>query len=151
MSNNFKEKYHKSLQSPKWQKKRLKIMERDEFRCQFCGDDGSQLSVHHITYENMPSHQPWLTPDEDLITVCVDCHKTEHNGTERIKQKAGHYLLNCGETVSNTVWLLALITISTHDYKGMVVGRVGKGKALNIFNCVAKRLGFNVCDIEDWG
>jgi len=29
--------YAEQLKSPKWQKKRLNIMERDQFRCQDCG------------------------------------------------------------------------------------------------------------------
>ena len=30
--------YSEQLKSPKWQKKRLEIMQRDKFTCQLCGD-----------------------------------------------------------------------------------------------------------------
>jgi 5-methylcytosine-specific restriction endonuclease McrA len=52
---------------------RMKIMERDNWRCQFCGTR-SNLQVHHIIYR---SHGG---PDSEnnLITACVTCHEEIH-------------------------------------------------------------------------
>lgn len=63
-------KYNKKLKNPKWQKKRLKIMERDKFACVHCRDEETTLNVHHKKYTG----EPWDAPDEDLETVCEDCH-----------------------------------------------------------------------------
>jgi len=63
--------YQKKLLDPRWQKKRLEILNRDEFTCQSCGDTKSTLHVHHIKY----SKSPWSINSEYLITYCDFCHQ----------------------------------------------------------------------------
>lgn len=65
--------YIEKLKDPRWQKRRLEIFDRDGFMCQFCRSTTSTLCVHHIIYVG----DPWETPDECLITLCEDCHRTE--------------------------------------------------------------------------
>lgn len=36
---------------PNWQKLRLMILQRDKFSCRGCGDNQSQLHVHHLKYD----------------------------------------------------------------------------------------------------
>jgi len=67
--------YGEKLKDPRWQKKRLKILVRDEWTCQVCFDDKSSLSVHHCYYEK--GKDPWDYPDEALVTLCEDCHSEE--------------------------------------------------------------------------
>ena len=66
--------YSEKLKDPRWQKKRLRILERDKWVCQICGDPDSTLNVHHKAYTNS---EPWDTPDEYLITLCEGCHELE--------------------------------------------------------------------------
>ena len=67
--------YSQKLQSPKWQIKRLKILERDNFTCVCCGDKETTLHVHHLEYKG----NPWEVNDDKLITTCKHCHKAiEH-------------------------------------------------------------------------
>lgn len=67
-----KQKYAKKLEHPKWQLKRLKIIERDEAACRLCGDNETMLHVHHLKYYG---ENPWDVKDEDLITYCKPCHE----------------------------------------------------------------------------
>lgn len=67
--------YTEKLKDPRWQKKRLEILERDKFTCQLCGDKRSLLVVHHLIYNN----EPWDCPNNQLITICEDCHKKLHD------------------------------------------------------------------------
>ena len=67
-----KQTYSDKLKSPKWQKKRLKIMDRDNFTCQKCGDTETQLHVHHKKY--IDGKEPWDYEDSLLITLCDNCH-----------------------------------------------------------------------------
>lgn len=67
--------YKDLLRDPRWQKKRLEIMERDGFACQLCGDEESTLNVHHGYYRR--GAKPWEYPDETLHTLCEDCHDHE--------------------------------------------------------------------------
>ena len=64
--------YAEKLKSPKWQKKRLEIFNRDKFTCRLCGDTKTQLHVHHIEYDN--SCEPWECKNDILVTLCEDCH-----------------------------------------------------------------------------
>lgn len=63
--------YSEKLKNPKWQKKRLEILQRDEFKCTLCKDTETELHVHHEKY----TKNPWDAPNEDLKTLCKDCHK----------------------------------------------------------------------------
>lgn len=62
--------YAEMLLDPRWQKKRLKILQRDKWMCSFCYDDTSTLHVHHKKYGPVP----WEVDNKDLITVCHYCH-----------------------------------------------------------------------------
>lgn len=65
--------YLEKLKDPRWQKKRLEILERDKWTCASCGDKKSTLHVHHIFY--LSKTEPWDVPSGLLITLCEDCHK----------------------------------------------------------------------------
>lgn len=65
--------YWKKLRDPRWQKRRLKIMERDAWTCQHCGAQHHTLEVHHLFY--IRDTEPWDYPDEVLITLCEFCHE----------------------------------------------------------------------------
>lgn len=67
--------YAQKLRDPRWQKMRLKVMERDEFTCQHCFDTESTLNVHHKDYER--GKDPWDYPEDWLETLCENCHQEE--------------------------------------------------------------------------
>jgi len=64
--------YSEKLKDPRWQKKRLEILERDGWKCMSCGGKEKTLHVHHIIYF---SHKdPWEINNGFLITLCESCH-----------------------------------------------------------------------------
>jgi 5-methylcytosine-specific restriction endonuclease McrA len=65
--------YAQDLLHPKWQKKRLKIFERDKFTCQMCHSKIKTLSIHHKEY--LKGKKPWEHPNRLLITLCQPCHE----------------------------------------------------------------------------
>lgn len=69
--------YAEKLKDPRWQKKRLEILERDNWKCMLCGDKDSTLHVHHLFYYN--GQEPWDYDNEALITLCEDCHEEAKN------------------------------------------------------------------------
>ena len=69
------ETYSEKLRDPRWQKKRLEIMQRDSWECQRCGDAETTLNVHHYCYEN--GKEPWDYDSSLLVTLCEICHKDE--------------------------------------------------------------------------
>jgi len=77
--------YNELLKDGRWQMKRIKILERDHFRCVRCGrsaEEGTQLHVHHKFYDG---RAPWEYEDKDLITLCEDCHNRIHGKSDDIK------------------------------------------------------------------
>jgi hypothetical protein len=65
-------KYFEKLKNPRWQKKRLEILERDRWTCTVCGRSDLTLHVHHGYYEGR--FDPWDYDNETLHTVCAVCH-----------------------------------------------------------------------------
>lgn len=70
-------------QDPRWQQKRLKIFERDNWECQACGEDEITLNIHHIHYYLFRKkideiEGPWDYPDNFLVSLCNDCHEDAH-------------------------------------------------------------------------
>ena len=68
--------YAAKLLRPEWKLKRLEILERDDFTCRWCGVSGTPLEVHHLRYT--AGSDPWESPDNDLVTLCVACHSRNH-------------------------------------------------------------------------
>lgn len=79
--------YLEHLKDPRWQKKRLEIMQRDQFRCRECGDGTSELNVHHKIY--IENKKPWEYPDLLLVTLCNPCHKKIHSMMSNINSALG--------------------------------------------------------------
>ena len=68
--------YAKQWLDPRWQKRRLEIMQRDGFCCSECDADDKTLNVHHVYYTR--GADVWDYPDHALVTLCNDCHESEH-------------------------------------------------------------------------
>lgn len=86
--------YFDLLKDPQWQKKKSKIMDRDNFQCRECGDGKTTLNVHHTYYTR--DAKPWEYPDESLRTLCEKCHELRSVVEKEIKKSIGalrpHYL-----------------------------------------------------------
>lgn len=67
--------YSEKLKDPRWQKKRLEILQRDNWACQMCFDTKSMLAVHHRYYRR--GAEPWDYTDASLVTLCQECHEVE--------------------------------------------------------------------------
>jgi hypothetical protein len=68
--------YAEKLKDPRWQKVRLEILNRDEWRCQVCDDETTCLIVHHKRY--VRGREPWEYELRLLITLCEKCHDKFH-------------------------------------------------------------------------
>ncbi len=90
-----KKSYSELLKDPRWQKKRLEVLNSDDFQCQWCGDKETTLHVHHFVYKG----KPWEVELGDLATICEECHFIQHQLGD----------LSCGEQ---------LILQNIHGYFG---------------------------------
>lgn len=85
-------KYEQLLFDPRWQKKRLEILKRDDWRCVRCGNNTETLHVHHAYYTR--GVDPWDHPADCLSTLCESCHNIEH-GKESPLAKSLALMLAC--------------------------------------------------------
>ena len=63
--------------------RRKAILHRDNYTCQCCGKKNCRLEVHHIKFR----HNGGTDDEENLITLCEDCHKGVHAGTVVLDKK----------------------------------------------------------------
>lgn len=68
-------KYWEQLKDPRWQEKRLGILDRAKFRCESCDEkpEGESLEIHHKYYEK--GLMAWDYPDCSLACLCAFCHQ----------------------------------------------------------------------------
>ena len=63
--------------------RRSAILRRDNYICQCCGKKNCRLEVHHIKFKSNSG----TDDEENLITLCEDCHKGVHAGTVELNKK----------------------------------------------------------------
>jgi hypothetical protein len=83
-------KYYEKFKDPRWQKKRLEVLQRDEFMCQICLDTSSTLHIHHRRY--ISNTEPWEYSNELLVTLCERCHEGETEQMNNFLQKLNDVL-----------------------------------------------------------
>lgn len=68
--------YWEKLRDPRWQKKRLEIMEDRQWTCEMCEATEKTLNVHHTIYRK--GADPWDYADHEYRCLCESCHEIEH-------------------------------------------------------------------------
>ena len=63
--------------------RRNAILHRDNYTCQCCGKKNCRLEVHHIKFRSNGG----TDDEENLITLCKDCHDGVHAGTVVLNKK----------------------------------------------------------------
>lgn len=71
--------WEEQYKHPNWQKLRLKVFQRDNFKCKKCGNKHELLHAHHLRYDK--NKYIWEVPIYDIITLCENCHRDIHNKT----------------------------------------------------------------------
>jgi hypothetical protein len=77
--------YLEKLKDPRWQKKRLAVLNREGFQCQSCRSSSDTLHIHHLVYS---SGEPWECPDDDLECLCEWCHTMREMFNEMLEGRS---------------------------------------------------------------
>lgn len=137
--------YSEKLKSPKWQKKRLEILNRDNFKCCLCGDEKTELHVHHLKYTGA---NPENAPNKDLETLCKDCHsaKTFFPSKEKIikAQKKNNVIVAILE--DKTIVVFFKEDCGNFKY---LLGFLEKGFLLNMVNEFEKEFWNKESEVKD--
>ncbi|MDO8530681.1 MAG: HNH endonuclease [Dehalococcoidia bacterium] len=95
---------------PKRKLTRREIFLRDRFACQYCGKEGRDLTIDHVTPRYRGGQHTW----DNVVAACVQCnhHKANHTPAEagmrlRVQPKApplGPYHLFSNHLASRQEW-----------------------------------------------
>ena len=94
--------YKDQIKDPRWQKKRLEILELYGFQCTNCQTKETSLHVHHFKYKT--NHKIWEYNEDELTVLCEDCHKTLHTYKKRIE-----------DSVPNDIYILGKVANLLND------------------------------------
>ena len=115
-------KYSDKLKDPRWQKKRLEILERDGWECTSCGSIDKTLHVHHTYYDF--ALNPWDYHESTLVSLCEECHSeiTEKTKALDILLKSTRAAIGCdwGKIELLTGFLLYLLHTSQNEKSAQV-------------------------------
>lgn len=109
--------YLDDFKTPQWQKRRLEILSRSDFKCEICGCESRQLHVHHKYYDQ--DKRAWEYDDKSLIALCDECHRDEHeyiSGLYDMVKCLQENSAKAGFTASDLFYYLHGIELSLHFY-----------------------------------
>jgi hypothetical protein len=99
--------YFEKLKDPRWQRRRLEVLELNSWSCENCGETSKTLHVHHGYYEN--GKEPWEYDDLSLHVVCEDCHENSTNRMKILRRLIGCLPVHALERVIGYVHGLSMI------------------------------------------
>lgn len=79
--------YMEQLRDPRWQRVRLGVLERANWRCEGCGVSDENLQIHHGYYER--EALPWEYPEKALFVLCDGCHERAEAERKKIYRELG--------------------------------------------------------------
>lgn len=116
------EEWSKKYKDVRWQKKRLRILQRDNWTCQFCNKSKNiTLHVHHLIY--VWNQDPWDYKDAELVTLCGTCHTNEFNRFRLLRQLT---------YVFSVEWRLSANQLQEIVLYFHAMAKMGKGDISNI-------------------
>lgn len=74
--------YRELLLDPRWQRRRLEVLNRAKWTCEKCRATDRTLHVHHRIYHR--NHAPWEYTDAELQVLCWVCHEEMGDWRQRI-------------------------------------------------------------------
>lgn len=75
--------YNEYIRSDEWKKKRILVAQRENHRCQMCGElVVVHYHIHHKTYARFGNEDL-----DDLMFLCEDCHTKLHREKDKVMGK----------------------------------------------------------------
>lgn len=87
--------YADKLKDPRWQQMRLRVFERDNWKCRWCGKSEKTLHAHHAVYHPL-ADGPWDYDERTIVTLCCECHSDLHVNLKASQANVLMALAECG-------------------------------------------------------
>lgn len=84
--------YAEKLKDPRWQKRRLELLEAAKWQCEDCRSKTNTLHVHHGCY--IRATDPWDYPDDVMHVLCESCHDMTQGWLENLHVQIGRLNTN---------------------------------------------------------
>jgi len=78
--------YFEKLKDPRWQKKRLEVLDDSGWCCDICDNEKETLHVHHKIY--IKGREPWEYDVQQLSCLCATCHQAITNNGDPLDAAA---------------------------------------------------------------
>lgn len=95
--------YSEKLKDPRWQKRRLELLEAAGWKCFQCKTESKTLHVHHGVYRKCV--EPWEYESEVLHVLCEECHTEAEEGRQKLYDALGkvhpHTVAVLGESLEH--------------------------------------------------
>jgi hypothetical protein len=115
------------LRDPRWQKKRLQLLESANWKCQDGGcrrwlhqhaehlidpppGDPPSLEIHHLYYER--GRDPWDYPDDAFLVLCDECHDKRSVVERKLKRELACHFRRCPTDMMEDFFWQMLASIS---------------------------------------
>lgn len=93
-------KYQKYIKSKPFKELREKVLERENYKCQFCGRSIEEiadnkkitLQVHHRSYDNLGKCNG--EEEQDLVVLCSVCHRACHSAKSNLRRFSDKSMIN---------------------------------------------------------
>lgn len=122
--------YSEKLKDPRWQRFRLEVMQRDDFKCTRCKSGSRTLHVHHTKYMKC---NPWEYPLNLMETLCEVCHSITH---KQIAPSNKEYLIEVGAIIENEESFLT----ATQTHIDILMNTLSKGVPSDIEDEILKNI-----------
>lgn len=105
--------YAQKLLDPRWQRKRLEVLDRAKWACETCGDESSPLHVHHGFYRY--GTEPWDYPDSSLHCLCEACHDCADHQRRELQELSASLDFNCRDLLTELTKMMLVIHDGSRD------------------------------------
>jgi hypothetical protein len=127
--------YRQKLLDPRWQKKRLQVLEKSKWQCEICFDDEKTLHVHHKMY--FTGRDPWEYDDDQLAVLCESCHELHHSKNDLMLEVVSRLPLDgkgCREDAAYLLAGFAGIKLSIDFERSQALFEVGEASQSAVFS-----------------
>jgi 5-methylcytosine-specific restriction endonuclease McrA len=87
---------------------KLEVFSRDEYTCQYCGRQGKELTLDHVTPRKRGGEHTW----ENVVSACVPCNRRKAG---RTPSEAGMPLLNQPKPPGNSNFYVPFNLLRIHS------------------------------------
>lgn len=148
--------YSEKLKDPRWQKRRLDILNLHEFACEKCGSKDKELHVHHRFY--LKGREVWEYDNDVFQVLCIDCHEKEHRktNTNTATEKYNKLKTHLNKFEDNQIWLFmegvanVIVTRDNMDDFNYILSHIGTIGFSEGFRSLLKEIYIEQNEIDLW-